>query len=391
MRILFVHEKCGYFGGVEQNVADSAALRRRGHEIHLLYGERTAREADAYAALFESAAPCRALGAAAGVALDEAVARLRPDVVYLHKAPRVAPVLDAAAAVGARAVRMVHDHDLCCPRRHKYFFLSGRTCDRPAGWRCWLDGAFLARRADAPLGIATLPLGEHLGEMGRNHRLDGIVVASEYMRRELVQNGFPQERIRVLAPAVRPVAADAEAEPSPGPVILFVGQLIRGKGVDLLLRAAARLRGVWRLEVVGDGNARAGLESMCRRVGLSERVRFHGWIGPVAIGRRYAQARVVAVPSRWPEPFGMVGLEAMAHARPVVAFAVGGIPDWLEHETTGLLVAEQDVDGLAAALQRLLDDASLASMLGRRGRARVAEQFSFDRYLDALEAFLAGG
>ena len=86
----------------------------------------------------------------------------------------------------------------------------------------------------------------------------------------------------------------------------------------------------------------------------------------------------------------MVGLEAMHQARPVVAFSVGGIPDWLEHEKTGLLVPEQDVAGFAAALDRLLTDRDTAARLGRQGQAQAQAKFSFTRYLDGLEAHLHG-
>jgi glycosyltransferase involved in cell wall biosynthesis len=78
----------------------------------------------------------------------------------------------------------------------------------------------------------------------------------------------------------------------------------------------------------------------------------------------------------------MIGLEAMHYGRPVVAFNVGGISDWLANEVTGLLIAEQDVPALAAGLERLLVDRELAQELGYKGLSRVQEQFSFEEYLD---------
>ena len=91
------------------------------------------------------------------------------------------------------------------------------------------------------------------------------------------------------------------------------------------------------------------------------------------------------MPSRWAEPFGLVGLEAMAHARPVVAFAVGGIPGWLQDGQTGFLAQPEDVHDLAKQINRLLTDPDLSEKLGRQGRARVPCEFSPEKHLSSLE------
>ena len=87
---------------------------------------------------------------------------------------------------------------------------------------------------------------------------------------------------------------------------------------------------------------------------------------------------------------GMVGLEAMHHARPVIGFDVGGIPDWLDHEVTGLLVPEQDVAGLAGAVTSLLTDPGRALRMGSAGHEQVQRRFSFEAYLARLETHLDG-
>jgi glycosyltransferase involved in cell wall biosynthesis len=86
----------------------------------------------------------------------------------------------------------------------------------------------------------------------------------------------------------------------------------------------------------------------------------------------------------------MVGIEAMQHGRPVVAFESGGIPDWLDHEKTGLLVREQDSQALTRAITRLLSDTRYASYLGSNAHKRAAALFSFSNYIDGLESTLAG-
>lgn len=376
MRILFVNEKCGYFGGIEQNVADTAAgLRERGHHCFLAFRETTGRQDAGYRANFDECVHSDHL--------NEAVALVRPDVIYIHKAN----VMSLGAVEGIRTIRMVHDHDLCCPRRHKYYAWNGQICQHKAGWRCYLDMAFLGR-SPGPTKIAWVSIGEKMREMRSNRRLAMILVGSAAMREELIQNGFPGEQVAILPPVVRMPLREMAPIPEENR-ILYVGQLIRGKGVDLLLRSLTHVRCPYQLTIVGAGNARGRLENSCQELGLEGKVRFEGWVNPQDIGEHYARARLVAVPSRWPEPFGMIGLEAMHYGRPVVAFRVGGIPDWLEHGVTGLMAPPQDVRAFGGALEELLSNPQLCARLGRQAQERVRTQFCFDGYLDRLEEFLS--
>jgi len=376
--ILFVNEKCGSFGGVEQNIAETAAaLAARGHRCMLAYAERTGRDETAFLRGFAETFPWTEMAGRTKMS--------PPDVVYLHKVPRVNPLLAAAGA--KRSVRMVHDHDLCCPRRHKYYAWTGKVCNRAAGWCCLVDLAFLRRGGRA--GFALRGMGGFRAELEANRTVDRLLVGSRFMRDELLTNGFPQDRVSVLPPVTEP----GGGEPSPCPAaprILFVGQVIHGKGVDLVLRALTNVTGIWSADIIGTGNGLEKMRSLCGELGLADRVSFHGWVDHRQLGGHYRQARVVVVPSRWPEPFGMVGIEAMRLGRPVAGFAVGGIPDWLADGETGLLAREQDVPAFAAALTRLLYEPGLAERMGAAGRQRAEEMFSFPHYIDRLERILGG-
>lgn len=390
MKILFVNEKAGYFGGVEQNVADSArALQESGADCHLAYAELTNRDPDGYREIFRDTVRCREIspGGDGGQSFAAIMRQVQPDVVYLHKVASLNFFLPFVGAV--RAVRMVHDHDLCCPRRHKYFLFSSRVCHHRAGWRCYLDAAFLERDHGSALRFRLTGIRPKLEEMKRNFHLDAVLVGSRFMQQELIQNGFSKNKVHILPPVV----PAQNLHPTPVPdaaTILYVGQLIRGKGVDLLLQSLKRVRCDFKAIIVGTGNAEQGLRALCSRLGLDAKVEFRGWVDHAALEAYYAGARVVAVPSRWPEPFGMIGLEAMRQGRPVVAFAVGGIPDWLQDGVTGCLVAEQDVAAFARALERLLSDPETAREMGRAALAAAHEKFAFDRYLQALSGYLRG-
>jgi glycosyltransferase involved in cell wall biosynthesis len=392
VRILFVNEKCGFFGGVEQNVAaTSQGLRSMGHQCFLAYGAETDRGLDQYKQVFDKAFLCREMVPQgedpAAFTFTRLVQEVSPDVLYLHKIANTDLCLPFLSRI--RTVRMVHDHDLCCPRRHKYFFHNGRVCRYKAGPICYMDLAFLAggHTAGRHLGFVSIP--GKLREMRKNYSLDRLLVGSSFMMDELLQNGFPAGKVHILPPVVPLESATVSQVPT-DPVILCVAQLIRGKGVDLLLHALGQVACGFQCVVVGAGNAEQTLKELCHKLGLQDRVHFQGWVGNDAIGQFYERARVVAVPSRWPEPFGMIGLEAMNHGRPVVGFDVGGIPDWLEHEVTGLLVHEQDTASFALALERILQDKELANRLGHTALQHVRERFSFARYLERMELHLQG-
>ena len=388
MNVLFVHERAAFMGGVEQNIADSVdGLRARSIRCHLAYSPRYESQSE-FAALFDTVRTCsdlEAIGCGPGSTLTNIVKDTAADCVYLHKLPKL-PNLESLA--GVRVVQMVHDHDLCCPRRHKYFVHNSTVCSKPAGWRCYLDGAFLSRRHSNGLGIRFESIGDKILEMRKRQAADSFLVASKFMRDELLMNAFPADRITVLPLAVRHAPLLREVEPSGIPTVLYVGQLIKGKGVDLLLRAITKVNAAVRVLIVGKGNAEHSLRVLSERLGLSNRVAFLGWVDNRKLPELYAQADVVAVPSRWPEPFGMVGLEAMWHSRAVVAFDVGGIRDWLQNGETGLLVPAADVEGLAQSLERLLVDRGLAHTMGRNGFLRVNRCFHYEQYISGLQAVL---
>jgi glycosyltransferase involved in cell wall biosynthesis len=207
------------------------------------------------------------------------------------------------------------------------------------------------------------------------------IVASEYVKHEAVRTGYDRERIDVvpyftaLPPAV--------TAPRPGR-ILFVGRLVREKGVDLFFDALSQLQGDWTCTVIGEGNASVKVREHAHARGLDGRVTFAGWLNGAALAEAFDDASVVVVPSRWPEPFGIVGIEAMAHARPVVAFRVGGIPEWMDDGVTGHLVEPGDVRALSQRLATVLEHPADAAAMGARGRARVERDYTAPTHLNAL-------
>jgi glycosyltransferase involved in cell wall biosynthesis len=216
---------------------------------------------------------------------------------------------------------------------------------------------------------------------------DAVVCCSEAVRRSVSAClGAPADRQTII-----PFGVDAgqfamtdRAAPAElglddgGPIVGTVCRLVEPKkGLSVLLQAMALLkrsggdRGC-HLLIVGDGPARASLESLSRRLGLGDAVRF--------IGSRRDIPRILPlldlfVPPSLYEGFGIAILEAMAAGKPVVATTAGGIPEFVPAGETGLLVEPGNVAALAEAIGSLLGDPERARQMGRRGRIRVLEHF----------------
>lgn len=307
MKILMIVEKAAERGGIEVFAERQAArLREEGHEVAV------AATADA-----EAAARC-----------DEIVVHKCSDVALLESLPP------------EKTVVYLHDHEAICPRRHAYTPL-GHHCERCSGvWPC-LFCAPACRDWKGALG-RVFAQGRRKRALARCKRL---VVISEFMKRRMVANGLPEGRIEVVPPEVRlgPVA------PLGRPVdLLFAGQLLRGKGVQVLLRAMARMDAGRTLDVVGAGNLEGKLKTLAERLGVADRVRWNGFADNVQDWM--AAARCVVVPSVWPEPYGLVAAEAVALGRRVVASDVGGLPEACGGRA--VLVPP----GNAAALARALEE-----------------------------------
>jgi glycosyltransferase involved in cell wall biosynthesis len=169
-------------------------------------------------------------------------------------------------------------------------------------------------------------------------------------------------------------------------VVGFVGRLVPQKGLSYLLAAAERLQPRYpnlHFVIVGDGPLRSELTAVTASAGAA---RFHFLGERSDVPRLLALFDLLVVPSEW-EPFGIVNLEAMAAATPVVAFDVDGIPEAIVHGETGLLVPHRDSRALASAIARLLDDAPLRRRMGAAGRQRVEQRFNVRDMARAFESF----
>jgi len=219
-------------------------------------------------------------------------------------------------------------------------------------------------------------------------RADRIVVVSHNMARRVMAWGVPRTKIRVVhnacliegsvhhhLPAWRPEAS---------PLVAVIGRLSPEKGVDVALRVhhlVARNCPEAQLLIAGEGPETVKLQRSTERLGIGSSVQWLGY--QEDLSNLYRQIAVLLIPSR-SEGLPNVALEAMAHGVPVVATAVGGVPEIISDGHNGFLAPSEDVEGLASRVIQLLEDASLRRYLGHRGREDVASRFSPEARVQAL-------
>jgi len=297
--------------------------------------------------------------------LRQVIRRERPRIVHAHNW-LVYSFLPLKNMSGARLVVTLHDYSLLCAKKRLMF--EGRPCSGPRLSKCL---ACASQHYGLVKGPATVVATGLSGQWERA-AVDLFLPISQAVaeKNQLDHGKSPYEVIPNFAPAASP-AAPAELAPyvaqlPVGEFLLFVGDLSLDKGLGVLLQAYAALTQPPPLVLIG------------RRVAdtpavLPANVQHLGAWPHAAILDAWRRCRLGLIPSVWPEPFGLVALEAMSAGRPVIASNTGGLSDIVTDGESGLLVPPGDVGALRNAIQRLLQDAVLSQRLGCAAKQRAAE------------------
>lgn len=401
MKILHLLDWYRPFGGAERLLfSQLELLERAGHENIVVANdvpgqERTNRRPEHFVenleVSFNGVPPSSLVGRGAWISklrgeLARIVALHAPDVAHIHNLQN--PFALKAVTSALPSVRSIHDPRLYCFTNWK-LLPNQDICPHPLGRACLSEGCIPRNPLALTSVVRELPYRYlHL----RANKTVGLLIAeSRAVRQDLLQNGFAPERLALL-PNFTPgygswdeVSAFNAAHREPGSrAVLFVGRASYEKGIEVLLEAMALLPSPWKLILVTGGEYMAKVRAKIAALGLAGRVELPGILSYEDTRLCYARADVVAFPSVWTESFGLVGLEAMANGKPVVAFDTGGVPDWLADGETGFLVPLKDRAAFAARVGELLDDPALAARLGRAGFDRVARNFSGELYLRRL-------
>jgi glycosyltransferase involved in cell wall biosynthesis len=287
------------------------------------------------------------------------VKALNAALIHAHFAQDAAAALPLAKTLNLPLVATLHGYDV--------------TVKDPYAEKTWIQQHYFAHRE-------TLKKSAKL-----------FVAVSDFIKRQAIAQGFPEERIVVHYIGVDSQRFQAVPNLNRLPVILFVGRLVEKKGCEYLLQAMRRVQAQMpemEVVVIGEGPQRSCLEAYAKQ--HLKRYRFLGAQPPEQVQYWMQHAKVFCVPSITAESgdaegFGIVFAEAQATGLPVVSFASGGIPEAVAHEKTGFLAPERDVESLASYLQALLANPLLWDSFSRQGRERVLKEFNLEHQTRLLE------
>jgi len=226
------------------------------------------------------------------------------------------------------------------------------------------------------------------------HQCDRIVAVGEHIAEDIHrQYGLPRERIVSIGNGIDCEQYSPSSEPAPPrqgpPVVLYVGRLVSRKNVELLIQAAGVLAGRgadFAVEMAGEGDRRGALESLARQLGVQDRVRFLGRVPLNELLPVYRRSSVMVVPSRYESLGPLVLLEAQACGLPAVVANYPSADRIVDHGRTGFVMRQNTPEELANYVERLLADENLARNMGRQGRQRMLDVFSWQR---VVEQYLA--
>ena len=314
-------------------------------------------------------------------ALFAAAAHLQLDVLHVHTLVAVPSVLTTPV------LRTLHGHEPYCPSGGRFLERSGKPCSRNYSLLGCTWGHVVDRCGSLRPGVMRAGFARRSAEKRETSRLP-VLTVSEYLRTQMLRAGYDAQRVHALALPAPPAVPGAVPPPrGTDERFVFLGRLTPHKGVDWLLEAAARVQQPIQVDIAGDGNVQEQLRDRAKHLGLENRVTFHGWVDSQQVARLLDASRALVFPSLWQEPAGLVCFEAAAHARAVIASRVGGIPEMVSDQRTGILVEPGDVAALAAAIERLAGDADLAQKLGQHAYESVPRQFAMGEHLQKLNDF----
>lgn len=380
MKVLLVNDYATPTGGAELlTLALREGLRQRGHDARL-FASRARPGTGASLADYEcfgTTSRFRTLLQTANPwafqKFRRVLAGFQPDMIHVtmfltQLSPLILPLLkDVPSLYSVVWYRPI------CPVGTK-MLPSGAACYKPAGAVCYHDGCLPLRD--------WLPLMLQMKLWRRwRHAFNLVVANSEATKRRLIAEGIEPVEVLLNGVPLRPPRPPLSLPPT----VAFSGRLVQEKGAGVLVQAFAKVVAQIpqaRLTLAGAGPERERLIKMVTDLSLSPSVSVLGHLPRLELEQHIATAWVQAVPSSWAEPFGMVAAEAMMRGTAVVASDSGGLTEIVRDGETGFLVPPNDVNALASALLRLLQNREMAERMGRAGREVALACFSEVTYVD---------
>ena len=376
MKVLLVHNAYGVFSGEEAVVRDiRGLLLAQGHKV--LSFERSSTEIG-----FMRFGSLKAF--LSGIynpwsrrRFRDFIKETKPDIIHIHNLfPLISPsILAEAKKANLPVVMTVHNYRLICPTG--LHFSHGEICERCSGGQeqhCILHNCENSIVKSAGYAM------RNWWARKQRYYLDNVSMfacLTEFQKKRLVSAGFEAERMEILPNMVQtPIASDAMD--GGGEYVGYVGRLSPEKGISVLVHAARLCRDV-PFTAAGAYDRMADLSSQ-----VPENFTLLGHCDRRALADFYSKAKIIVLPSVCFEGFPTILVEAMLLGKPIICSNIGGLPEIVDDEVTGLLVKPGDADELAQKIRYLWNNPELCMRMGEAGREKALREYSEGRYYKRL-------
>jgi glycosyltransferase involved in cell wall biosynthesis len=379
LNIISVHNRYLMAGGEDQVFESEARLlRERGHQVTQV--EEQNAYPDSVAKKIGMAVDCvwsrrwhrefRAL-----------LQKSRPDVVHIHNFfPRISPsIYYACRREGVPVVQTLHNYRLLCAGAELY--RDGKVCEECLDHSV-LRGVRYGCYQGSKLGTAVLTLMVDVHRRARTwtNMVDCYIALTEFSRHKLIAGGLPADRVRVKPNFVLP---DPGAKAGPGEYALFVGRLVKSKGVPAMVEAWKQLPGI-PLHIVGDGPCSEQIGA-AQAGGELPSVTYRGRLPRAETLAAMKNARFLVFPSEWYEGFPVTIAEAFACGVPVVASGLGAMQEIIADGATGLHFEPGNVQDLRQKAQWAWEHPAEMQAMGRRARQEFEQKYTAEQNILMLE------
>lgn len=311
----------------------------------------------------------------------------KPDIFHAHNiyGRLTTSVLDAAKKRNIPVVMTLHDYKLICPSY--LMLLNGEVCERCRGTRFYYCTVKRCHKGNLlPSVIYTFET--YFNRLFNKYGwVKYFICPSEFLLRKHAEAGIPENKLVHIPNFINTDLFKPDY--SAGRYILFVGRLSKEKGVLTLLKAVTGLEVTVR--IVGEGPMKKEFEVYARENKMNNVV-FEGYRTGSELVNLYRNAAFLVVPSEWYETFGLIITEAFAYGKPVIGSAIGGIPEILIEGGAGILFKPGDYRELREKIKYLLTDPKIITLMGKKARRKVEEQFNAEiHYQRLMEVYEKAG
>jgi glycosyltransferase involved in cell wall biosynthesis len=319
--------------------------------------------------------------------LENIIDKEKPVIAHIHNIYHRFPyrIVTVLNKHNIKIIWWLHDYKWVCPNNQ--LFTQGRLCRRCLTGNYFNAIRYRCQKGSLKESIITVFFAFFVAAMQYRKKIDLFVAPSRFAMMQMIEFAFQRGNITLLPHFhylknidVGNHVYHADSEPR---YALYVGRIEQNKGLLTLVKAFGN--SPLRLLIIGTGNSEHELQAYCRNNNVTC-IDFLGYRKPEELGPFYRNSTCVVVPSNWYEIFGLTILEAFAFKKPVVAAAIGAIPEVVEDGKTGLLFKPGDSADLIAKVNYLFENPGIARGMGKAGFASLEKKFSRKRYIKQLHS-----